>query len=92
MNYKIYLRRSTDETSKVHTVETKEELKGFFGNIDTPAEVKVQLFLNGKRDVSRYKKEFVDYKAWFCDEATFPNAKCTYVVTSYGRIEEKQGK
>jgi len=78
-----------DETSKVHTIETKDELKEFLGNIDTPAEVKVWLMLNGKRDVSSYKKGFVDYRAWFCDEASFSNAKCTYVVTPHGRIEEK---
>ena len=89
MNYKIYLRRSTDETSKVHTVETKEELKGFFGNIDAPAEVKVWLMLNGKRDVSRYKKGFIDYRVWFCDEASLSNTKCSYVVTAHGRIEDK---
>ena len=76
-----------DETSKVHTVETKEELKGFLGNIDTPAEVKVWLMLNRKRDVSRYEKRFVDYRTWFCDEASFSNAKCSYVVTPHGRIE-----
>lgn len=86
--YIVYM----DEASKVHTVETKEELKAFFGNIDTPAEVKVWLMLNGKRDVSRYKKTFVDYRVWFCDEASFSNAKCSYVVTPHGRIEEKQGK
>jgi len=83
--YIVYM----DETSKVHTVETKDELKAFLGNIDTPAEVKVWLMLNGKRDVSRYKKGFVDYRAWFCDEASFSNAKCSYVVTPHGRIEEK---
>ena len=83
--YIVYM----DETSKVHTVETKDELKEFLGNIDTPAEVKVWLMLNGKIDVNKYKKEFIDYRAWFCSEASFPNAKCTYVVTPYGRIEEK---
>ena len=83
--YIVYI----DEASKVHTVETKEELKDFLGNIDTPAEVKVWLMLNRKRDVSRYKKEFVDYRAWFCDEASFSNAKCSYVVAPHGRIEEK---
>ncbi len=83
--YIVYM----DETSKVHTVETKDELKAFLGNIDTPAEVKVWLMLNGKRDVCRYKKGFIDYRVRFCDEASFPNAKYSYVVTPHGRIEEK---
>ena len=83
--YIIYI----DETSSVHTVETKDELKEFLGNIDTPAEVKVWLMLNGKIDVNKYKKEFIDYRAWFCSEASFPNAKCSYLVTPHGKIQEE---
>ena len=83
--YIVYM----DETSKMHTVETKNELKSFLGNVDTPAEVKVWLMLNGKKDVCRYKKEFLDYRVRFCDEASFSNAKSIYVVTPHGRIEEK---
>jgi len=83
--YIVYI----DEASSVHTVETKEELKAFLGNIDTPAEVKVWLKLNKKRDVHRYKKRFVDYRAWFCDESSHSNARCTYVISTHGKIQEE---
>ena len=83
--YIIYI----DEASRVHTVETKDELKEFLGNIDTSAEVKVWLMLNGKRNVSKYKKRFVDYRAWFCDESSHSNARCTYVISPHGKIQEE---
>ncbi len=80
-----------DSDSKVHMVTNKKALKVFLGNIDTPAEVKVWLMLNGKREVENYKKRFGDYRAWFCDEASFssPSVKCSYAVTPHGSIEKQ---
>jgi len=60
-------------------------------NIDTPAEVKIWLMLNGKIPVEKYEKRYVDYRAWFCGKNYLAdnNGKCAYVVTPHGKIEKQ---
>ena len=62
----------------------------FMGEIDTPAEAQLILWLYSKREGAKYRKTSKGYEIIIKYYKSYPSgAKSTYVVTPHGRIEEK---